>query len=82
MEWPRLIARVREEMEKGTDPASPEIQELAGRWQALIQSFSGGDKGVEASVGRMYQAEPEMAAQQGLDQGIFEYLGKAFKAGS
>lgn len=81
-EWPQLIAQVKEEMRKGTDPASPEVQELAGRWRALIQAFSGGDRGIEASVGRMYRAEPQLAARQGLDQEVFQYIGRAFRAGS
>jgi hypothetical protein len=81
-EWPRLITRVREEMEKGTDPGAPDVQKLAARWQSLIQAFSGGDEGIEASLGKMYRSEPEMASQHGLDQGIFNYLAEAFKAGS
>ena len=80
--WPLLISRVREEMRKGTDPAAPEVQALARRWRALIQAFSGGDQGIEASVGKMFQTQPEMAASQGLDQEVFEYIGRAFKAGS
>ena len=80
MEWPRLIGRMTEEMEKGTDPTSPEVQKLTARWQALIRAFSGGDKGIEASLAGMYQAEPGMAAGQGLKRELFEYLGRARKA--
>jgi DNA-binding transcriptional MerR regulator len=80
-EWPRLISRMTEEMEKGTDPATPEVQKLAGQWQALIHAFTGGDKGTEASLAGMYQAKPEMAAEQGLNKDLFEYLGRALQAG-
>lgn len=82
MEWPRLISRMTEEMEKGTDPASPEVQKLAARWQTLIRAFSGGDTGIEASLAGMYQAEPGMAAERGLNRELFEYLGRALKAGA
>ena len=81
LEWPRLIARVREEMRKGTDPASAEGQELARRWGALVEAFSGGDKAIEASLGNMYRDNPDIAAGQGLDPEIFQYIGRAFKAG-
>jgi DNA-binding transcriptional MerR regulator len=81
-EWPLLISRVKEEMKKGTDPAAPEVQALANRWRALVQAFSGGDPGIEASVGRMFQAQPELATRQGLDQEVFQYIGRACRAGS
>jgi DNA-binding transcriptional MerR regulator len=81
-EWPRLIAQVREEMRKGTDPASPAVQELAARWRELVQAFSGGDVGIENSLGKMFKAEPQMAADQGLDPEIFQYVGRALRAGS
>ncbi len=79
-EWPRLIAAVREAMEKGTDPASDQVQALAKRWKGLIQAFSGGDSTIEASLSGMYKAEPDKAAQQGLDPELFRYIGAAMKA--
>jgi len=78
-EWPRLIASVREAMEKGADPRSEEVQALAKRWAALIQAFSGGDTGIEASLSKMYQAEPDAAAQQGMDPALFQYIGAAMR---
>ena len=41
-EWPELIARVRAEMEKGTDPADETVQALARRWRELVEAFTGG----------------------------------------
>jgi len=76
-EWPRLIARVREEMTRGTDPTAPEVRALAERWRELITAFSGGDAGIEASVGRMYRGNPDVAAEQGLDTDLFTYIGRA-----
>lgn len=80
--WPILIAAVKEEMEKGTDPASEAVQALAKKWTGLIQAFSGGNAGIESSVAGMYKAEPEMAAQQGMDPSLFQYIGAAIRAGS
>jgi DNA-binding transcriptional MerR regulator len=76
-EWPRLIGRVREEMEKGTDPSSPGVQALASRWRELVQAFTGGNPEISSSLKRMYGSEPDMAAQQGLDPEIFQYIGRA-----
>ena len=79
-EWPRLIAEVRAEMDKGTDPSDPKVQELAARWNALVQEFTGGNPEMAQSVRNMYDNEPEFAAQQGLDGEIFAYIQQAMKS--
>jgi DNA-binding transcriptional MerR regulator len=79
-EWPRLISAVREAMEKGKDPASEDVQLLAKRWSGLVQAFTGGDSGIETSLGNMHKAEPDMAAKQGLDPALFQYIGAAMVA--
>jgi hypothetical protein len=76
-EWPRLIASVRAEMERGTDPKEPRVQALAKRWMELIEAFTGGDKGIEQSLRNFYRGEQQFAAQQGLGGGISEYVQKA-----
>jgi DNA-binding transcriptional MerR regulator len=76
-EWPRLIAAVRTEMEKGTDPADDEVQRLAARWDELVGMFTGGDPGISRSLGEMVQGEPQMMEKNGLDPALFEYLGRA-----
>jgi DNA-binding transcriptional MerR regulator len=79
-EWPRLIAAMKAEMEKGTDPASPRVQELAKRWNELVQMFTGGDPGVTKSLGNYYKGEQGAAKQQGLDPALLAYVGKAHAA--
>jgi hypothetical protein len=76
-EWPKLIASVREEMEKGTDPKDPRVQALVKRWNELILEFTGGDPGITQSVKNFYRGEPDFAAQQSLDGGVFDYVRKA-----
>lgn len=76
-EWPRLIAAVREEMDKGTDPKDPRVQALAKRWQELIEMFTGGNAGIAQSVANLYRGEPQFQAQQGLDAGISDYVRRA-----
>jgi len=80
-EWPQLIARMQEEMTKGTDPASETVQALAKRWQELLQEFTGGDAGIESSLRNMYGQEPQLRQQTGMDPSLMEFVAKANAAG-
>jgi len=79
-EWPRLIAEVRGEMDRGTDPGDPKVQEFARRWMGLVREFSGGSPGIEKSVATMYREEPGAMQRNGLDPGVFEYVNRAIQA--
>jgi DNA-binding transcriptional MerR regulator len=83
-EWADLIAQVRAEMDRGTDPASPEVQDLARRWMGLVNAFTGGDAGIERSVGRLWQEQGDtIAAQHGSQydpRPVMEYIGRAMTA--
>lgn len=80
-EWKELFEKYKTEMEKGTDPAAESVQKLAKRSLDLIAAFTGGDPGIQKSLGRMYQQEggPNVMAQKGvqLDPDVWEYMGKA-----
>jgi len=76
-EWPVLIAQVREEMEKGTDPTDPRVRKLAEKWMSLVKEFTGGDPQIAAKVKQMYQQEPAVRQQTGIDAAMFEYVQKA-----
>lgn len=81
-DWTDLIAAMEQERAAGTDPADPRVQELAGRWQGLIEQFTGGDPGVRASLGRMYAEEGvEQASRGAVNPGLMEYVGRALAAG-
>lgn len=79
-EWPTLIAAVRAEMEKGTDPASPEVQRLTARWMELVEQFTGGDPGIRSSLQQLYTNEPQVGAKMGLDPALFAYVNQACAA--
>jgi MerR family transcriptional regulator, thiopeptide resistance regulator len=79
-EWPELIAKVRIEMEKGTDPTSPSVQALAKRWMELVNAFTGGNPEIAGSLRKMYQQEPDLRQQTGMDFEIMEYVRKATEA--
>lgn len=77
-DWAELIAAVRAERERGTDPTDPRVLELARRWQALVEAFTGGDAGIASSLAQMYDQEgPEQASRGMVDPGLLEYLGRA-----
>jgi MerR family transcriptional regulator, thiopeptide resistance regulator len=78
--WPRLMAEVRIQMEKGTDPNDPVVQALAKRWSGLLAEFTGGDPGIERSLKTMYLSEPTAPQKFGMPPDMMrlsEYIRKA-----
>ena len=53
-EWATLIKEVEAAAGAGLDPASDEAQQLAARWQKLIEEFTGGDPGITESLRKLY----------------------------
>ena len=80
-EWADLMEQVRREMEAGTDPADERVQRLAARWMALVAEFTGGDPGIERSLGNMWHQEDTI---HGIDtaemRGMMEYISRASAA--
>lgn len=54
-EWPELMRKLQAEMQKGSDPTSPEVRKLAARHEELLQQFHGGDPGIIESMKKVYQ---------------------------
>ncbi len=79
-EWPQLIAKVKECMARGVDPASAEMRPLAQRWRELVNQFTGGDAAIARSTRNFLQNEPAARERAGLDPALFEYVGKAMAA--
>lgn len=80
-DWAALFDELRTEMEKGTDPADPKVQALNKRRQALIDAFTGGDKGMEQNLKRLWTERGDQMSQQfGYDPKLMEYLGKVAEA--
>jgi len=80
-EWPKLMDEMRAEMERGTDPADERVQALARRWSGLVREFTGGNPGIERSLGNLYQNESSV---QGMDvagmRPLMEYVQRAHAA--
>jgi DNA-binding transcriptional MerR regulator len=80
-DWATLFADVRTAMEQGIDPADPRVRGLEQRRQALVNAFTGGDKGIEESLKRMWTEQGDkLCAQFGIDPKLHEYLGKVMEA--
>jgi DNA-binding transcriptional MerR regulator len=74
-EWGEIFATLKQEMDKGTDPADPRLAAIGERSRELLKMFTGGDPGIEASLQRMYETEgPEKASRGMADPAVFEYL--------
>lgn len=79
--WPKLIAAVRAEMGRGTDPASDRMRELATQWAGLVREFTGGNQGVTTSLRRMVNENVDRPGGHfGIDRAMFEYVGRAMQA--
>jgi DNA-binding transcriptional MerR regulator len=80
-EWADLIAAVEVERSRGTDPSDAPMQELARKWQSLIDQFTGGDPGIMQSLKTMYETEgPEKASRGMVDPELMAYMGRAIEA--
>ncbi len=76
-EWPRLVAAVRQEMDRGTDPTAPAVQQLARRWRELLAMFTGGDEGIRKAAAKLNSHEQKAQALHGIDAELFRYIGRA-----
>ncbi len=84
VDWAELIAAVRAEKEKGTDPADPKVQAMARRWMDLVNGFTGGDPGIADSLKRLWKEQGDnLVAQHKMEndpRDVSEYIGKAMEA--
>lgn len=81
-QWAELFAELEAERERGADPSSPRVQELVGRWDALVEQFTGGDAGIRRSLQTMYEQEGPANASRGMvDAELMAYAQRAREAG-
>jgi DNA-binding transcriptional MerR regulator len=77
--WQGLIEECRVLMARD-EPASPEAMDLARRWMAQLEQFTGGDPGVlakTAAVWRDAETNPEVAPALPLTPRMFAFIGRA-----
>jgi MerR family transcriptional regulator, thiopeptide resistance regulator len=79
-DWAALIEEVGAARDAGEDPRGPRMQELAARWRALVEQFTGGDAGVRDALVQMYREEGAEAASRGaVDPELMRYIGEALR---
>jgi hypothetical protein len=83
-EWKELFTQFRTHMAAGDDPRDASVQELASRAHGLIDEFTGGNPGIEASLNSFYaDREPAQAtlSEHGteVDGALWDYMGRAMK---
>lgn len=80
-EWAELFRGMEEAMNAGTDPSDPSVQALARKGVALIAEFTGGNAGIERSLGNAYREEQGAMHQAwGVSEEVAEYYGRAMQA--
>jgi DNA-binding transcriptional MerR regulator len=83
-EWVELIALVRTEMERGTDPGDAKVQALAQRWLRLVEFTTGGDPAMKQSIKRHWEEQGDnLVAQYGPEydsRPIWGYMDQAVAA--
>jgi MerR family transcriptional regulator, thiopeptide resistance regulator len=62
--WAELIALIRTEMEKGTDPADAKVQALGRRWQDLLHQSTAGDPEIQEAMKRLWEEQGDSLAAQ------------------
>ena len=81
-EWSEIFATLKQEMNNGTDPADSRLRPIGERSRELIEMFTGGDPGIQASLKNMYDTEgPEKASRGMADPAVFAYLAQVRAAG-
>lgn len=82
--WAELMMDVRNHLQ--SDPASPEVRELAQRWRSLINEFTQGDAGIKQGLDTMYanidSAPAEMKAWYEQHKDVFSFMKKVLSASS
>ncbi|NIC06984.1 MerR family transcriptional regulator [Billgrantia bachuensis] len=76
-EWPPLMAKLRQQLEQGTPPQAPAVQQLAREWLELLRSFAGDDPATHEKIRRANEQEPALQASVWMTERMKEYLGKA-----
>jgi DNA-binding transcriptional MerR regulator len=83
-EWAELIALIRTEMERGTNPGDPRVQALAERWQRLVEFTTGGDPEMKQAIKRHWEEDGDnLVAQYGSEydsRPVWGYIEQAIAA--
>ena len=79
MEWPELIADVRDAIDEGVTPESSQGQALARRWMELFRSYAGDDPATHAKIREALQKEPELMKGSWADETLLTFVREAVR---
>jgi hypothetical protein len=74
MEWPQLIAEVRDAIDAGVGPRSSQARELALRWLELFRSYAGDDPRTQARFRHALQTEPALMAGTWAGESLLAFI--------
>ena len=79
MEWPQLMADVRDAMDAGATPESPQARELARRWMELFRTYAGDDPRTHAKIRDALQKEPELTKGSWANEALLGFMREAMR---
>ena len=65
-DWAELFAEFQRHLDAGTPPDDPALDELLVEQRRLIEAFTGGDAGIEASLRNLYRDQGPETASRGM----------------
>ncbi|WP_334041577.1 MerR family transcriptional regulator [Burkholderia ambifaria] len=74
MEWPQLMADVRDAIDAGTTPDSPQGRALAQRWLDLFCSYAGQDPATHAKFRHALMNEPALTKDSWTDDMLIGFV--------
>ncbi|AXF20745.1 MerR family transcriptional regulator [Burkholderia pyrrocinia] len=77
MEWPQLMADVRDAVEAGKRPESPEGLALAQRWLDLFRGYAGDDPATHAKFRKAMTTEPVLTKDAWIDDTLLGFMREA-----
>ncbi|MGO4153229.1 MerR family transcriptional regulator [Cupriavidus sp. YAF13] len=77
MEWLQLMADVRDAIDAGISPDSPQGAELARRWLDLFRSYAGDDPGTQLKFRKALENEPDLMIGTWADEALLTFVRQA-----
>ncbi|MFM0667378.1 MerR family transcriptional regulator [Paraburkholderia sediminicola] len=74
MEWPQLMADVRDAIDVGVGPRTSRARGLALRWLELFRSYAGDDPRTQAKFRHALQTEPELIVGTWADETLLAFI--------
>lgn len=79
MEWPQLMADVRDAIDEGVTPDLLKARELAQRWMDLFRSYAGDDPATHAKIRNALQNEPELMKGSWANETMLGFMRDAMR---